>query len=282
MIKNIFKKIYRSIIELLPPKLSIVIQFLRRLHRLPNLANPRSFNEKIQKLKLTPPTDDMVRFSSKSLVKPIIAEILGADWVIPSYWQGQYLPPREERLWPVPFVIKASHASGWNRFVITSKDCDWDLIERDCKLWDRPFEPFLYETWYNLSPREIVVEPYLGEIASLPLDFKFFVFNGNVEWIQVDTDRATSHKRVFFDRKWNRAPFNIEYPIETREIAQPIYLEEMISAAETIGKRFKFVRVDLYELENGPKFGEATFAPGSGYERFSPPAFDLQFGQLWR
>jgi hypothetical protein len=55
----------------------------------------------------------------------------------------------------------------------------------------------------------------------------------------------------------------------------------MIDAAEKIGGAFEFVRVDLYDLEEGPKFGEATFAPGSGYEKFSPPQYDEILGRAW-
>jgi hypothetical protein len=41
------------------------------------------------------------------------------------------------------------------------------------------------------------------------------------------------------------------------------------------------VRVDLYDLPDGLKFGEMTFAPHSGFAPFKPRRFDFIFGTLW-
>jgi hypothetical protein len=121
-------------------------------------------------------------------------------------------------------------------------------------------------------------------------DYKLFVFGGRAEFIQVDTDRATDHKRVFYNRDWIRQAFTISfrhkdgslwYPLETREIERPRHLAEMMDAAEKLGSGFNFVRVDLYDLDSGPKFGEMTFAPGAGCESFHPVAYDRIFGELW-
>jgi hypothetical protein len=43
-----------------------------------------------------------------------------------------------------------------------------------------------------------------------------------------------------------------------------------------------FVRVDFYEIKASPLFGEMTYYPGSGCERFDPPEFDRNVGRLWR
>jgi hypothetical protein len=114
-----------------------------------------------------------------------------------------------------------------------------------------------------------------------PKDYKFYVFHGQVRFVQVDTDRFTSHRRCFYDRDWKRCPFSLEYPIETRELERPLHLSQMVEAAEKLSNGFDFVRVDLYELEYGPKFGEMTFAPEAGYGKFSPVEYDLVLGEMW-
>jgi hypothetical protein len=143
---------------------------------------------------------------------------------------------------------------------------------------------FWQENWYNEMERQIVVEPLIGDPspgASL-IDYKFFVFGGRAEFIEVDTDRNNSHRRVFYDRNWKRQPFGLKYPLETREIVHPRHLAEMLEAAEKLGSEFSFARVDFYDLDNGPKFGEITFAPGSGYLPFHPASYDRVFGDLWK
>ncbi len=51
-----------------------------------------------------------------------------------------------------------------------------------------------------------------------------------------------------------------------------------MEAAELLGKDFPFVRVDLYDCGNEPRFGELTFWPEGGLCRFSPASYDAELG----
>ena len=55
----------------------------------------------------------------------------------------------------------------------------------------------------------------------------------------------------------------------------------MIQAAEILSEDISFVRVDFYEINNLPRFGEMTFYPESGWGKFMPPEFDRKIGELW-
>ena len=55
----------------------------------------------------------------------------------------------------------------------------------------------------------------------------------------------------------------------------------MIASAETLAAGFDFVRVDLYEIDGRPLFGEMTFYPGSGLDRFAPVTLDDRMGRDW-
>ena len=55
----------------------------------------------------------------------------------------------------------------------------------------------------------------------------------------------------------------------------------MIDAASRLGRDFDFVRVDLYAIAGEPRFGELTFYPGSGLDRFSPDSLDTMLGERW-
>ena len=56
----------------------------------------------------------------------------------------------------------------------------------------------------------------------------------------------------------------------------------MIRAAESLAEDFEFVRVDFYEIDGQPKFGEMTFYPDGGIGKFRPDFYDLKFGELWK
>lgn len=108
------------------------------------------------------------------------------------------------------------------------------------------------------------------------------MFSGRVHIIQVDTDRFTNHTRTLYTPDWTYIDASLKYP-KGNPVAKPEHLYDLIAAAERLGKGFDFVRVDLYSLPDRPViFGELTFAPGSGYERFSPQKVDRWLGAKWQ
>ena len=129
---------------------------------------------------------------------------------------------------------------------------------------------------------QILVEPFMSMDKSVPTDYKFYVFHGEPKYIQVDTDRECGHRMVFFDAKWSKAPFVISYPNESRPVARPKSLEQMLDAAARLGRDFSFVRVDFYEIDGKPYIGELTFFPGSGGGKFIPSEYDEILGSHWK
>lgn len=247
----------------------------------PNILAPKTFNEKIQRRKLFDRDPRYPQRVDKIEVKNFVRSKLGDGWTTPTIWYGTELPPTSERTWPIPFVIKGSHGSGMNVFV--RKELDWPKIERLCRQWLRETYGAWGREWvYTAIQPRLLVEPFIGEMADLPIDYKLWTFHGRVEFIQVDTDRESAHKRTMFDRNWNRLPFAIAYPIDPRDIRRPTSLATMIEAAETLSESVPFVRADMYEINSKPLFGELTYYPGSGWERFEPAQYDCVVGDMWR
>lgn len=279
LIKKVAIRAYRISLGLLPVRAAAVIEFRRKRGRWPNIGNPRTFSEKIQWRKIYGDQATYTKLADKAAVKAHVRDVLGDRFVIPTVWEGKELPRHLPSDWPIPFIIKANHGSGMNQFIRDS-GADWRKIDKICRKWMRtPYRKYLGERFYSAIKRKLLVEPV---IADSPMDYKFYVFDGKAEYVHVDTGRFTEHKRCFFDRHWNRLPFSLEYPIDENEISRPPHLSEMIAAAEKLGSGLDFVRIDFYDLPDGPKFGEMTFAPGSGYESFDPPEYDSILGHHWR
>jgi hypothetical protein len=273
---------FEASIRALPVGLSLRLQYRRAHGYFPHVSNPATFSEKIQYRKLYEDTSRFSAYADKVAAKGLVGRILGEDFIIPTLWTGKQLPAEPDEAWPIPFVVKANHTSGWNVFVRDLATTDWHAVRRQTAWWPRvPFAAHLHESWYRRIDPLILIEPMVGDGIAPPDDYKFYVFHGRVRYIQVDTGRFSEHRRVIFDREWRRQPFGILYPIETREVKRPRHLEEMIAAAEKLGRDFSFVRADFYDLEEGPKFGELTFAPESGFGRFSPTQYDRVLGDLW-
>ncbi len=56
----------------------------------------------------------------------------------------------------------------------------------------------------------------------------------------------------------------------------------MLLGVEMLSENVSFVRVDLYEINSKPLFGELTYYPESGWGRFIPGEFDRVVGDMWR
>jgi hypothetical protein len=281
-LKILAKRLWDGFLTALPSRAAITVEFLAYHHRLPHLDHPRTFNEKIAQRKLRDRDPRLPVLADKVLAKREVARLLGPEWVIPTVWSGNRLPPRAERRWPIPYVLKASHASGWNLFVLSEADQNWDAIEATVEQWlHRTYGRHAHEWLYTEMKAGLLVEPFLGTANVAPPDYKFLVFAGRTAYIQVDLGRMQTHRQLFYDTNWSRQRFEYLCPWTDEEAPPPRSLARMIDAANTLGAGFPFVRVDLYEIEGKPYFGELTFYPNSGRYAFKPESAELELGRLW-
>ena len=255
-------------------RLRINLTYGWRHRRLPCLARPTLFTELVQARKLHDRDPRLPSMADKVAVKSFVLQRLGPDWVTPTLWQGAELP--DQPVWPLPFVVKSRHGCNQRAFVRTGTE-DWPGIRAASRRWMRkPYGRWLDEWLYRDIERGLLVEPFVGEGRALPVDYKFYVFGGRVAFIQVHLEREHAHRWILFDRAWRTVSTDRE-----QAPPPPPCLSAMIAAAEALGRDFDFVRTDFYEVDGSPRFGEMTFYPGSGLDRFDPPALDAIMGRLW-
>lgn len=253
-------------------------------HRKLNLENPESFNEKIQWLKLYDHNGEYVKMVDKCDVKPYVASIIGAEYIIPNV--GGPWNRFDEINWgdlPERFVLKCTHNSGTGVAVITDK------TKIDQKKLGKQFEQnlksnFFYaeREWpYKLVKPRIIAEQFISDDSEGQLkDYKVHVFDGKAQIIQVDFDRFKGHKRNLYDRNWNYIPAEIEYPTHPEIlIEKPHKLEKLIKLAEKLSAGIPYVRVDFYIVGEQIYFGEMTFYHGGGLERIVPEELNRQMGE---
>lgn len=249
--------------------------YLVRHQKRVNLDSPTTFNELVQRRKLQNRDMRMVTLADKVTAKAHAAGVLGHEWVIPTIWHGAALPEQPD--WARPFVIKPRHGCNQNIY-IRDGDVDWNEVRARTEPWGRKaYGRWLDEWLYAQIPRGILVEPFVGENGQLPIDYKIFVFGGVASHVQVHLEREKGHRWIVFDRYWNR----VSAQTADADPACPKSLREMLNAAETLARGFDFVRCDFYEIGGKPLFGEMTFYPGSGLDKFNPVTLDAEFGRYW-
>ncbi len=139
----------------------------------------------------------------------------------------------------------------------------------------QPYGKWLDEWAYRDVPRGVIIEPLLQPDQELPLDYKIYVFGGRATHVQLHLDRARSHRWILHDRDWT--------PLAGRDGAQPPpqSLTAMLDAAEQLARGHQFLRVDFYEIDQRPVFGEFCLYPGSGLDPFAQDWMDFELGSLW-
>jgi hypothetical protein len=256
-------------------RLRVNLTYRWRHGRWPDLSNPTTFTELLQHRKLHDRDSRMPVLADKVRAKIFAAERLGPDWIIPTLWHGTALPAAPA--WPAPFVVKSRHGCNQRAFVRTGTE-DWQAIRRLAARWmATSYGGWLDEWAYSQIPRGILVEPFVGEHGTLPVDWKIYVFGGRACFVQVHLERETHHRWIVMDRNWDR----VSAPTRDADPAPPSSLSRMLEAAETLATGFDFVRVDFYEIVGKSLFGEMTFYPGSGLDPFDPVGLDGVMGEAW-
>ena len=261
----------------LSDKLYLDIYYRLIFGRKIDFKNPKSFNEKLQWLKLNDRKPYYTDLVDKFEAKRIVSDIIGEQYIIPTI--GIYDSWDEINIQEIKegFVIKCTHNSG---NVIICPEVDKINYNETRKIIKKSLRQNFFKIgrewpYKNVRPR-IIVEKYLADNVN---DYKFFCFNGVVKCCMVCTERKTELKVTFFDIDWNIMPFIRKYRNDDSvKILKPKCLSEMIDIARKLSENIPFVRVDLYEINEKVYFGEMTFYPGCGFERFTPEEWDYTFG----
>lgn len=277
--------------RILPDSLFLSLLYKRIHGKLPDLKNPSGLNEKILWLKLHEKGDLMTDCADKYKVRDYVKKVVGEKYLIPLIMETkdpEKITP--ECLPKYPFIIKTNHNSGGNQIIYDKSMINYQQLHSQLtKLLKHNFYYITKEYQYKNIERRIIVEKLLvDENNSLPMDYKFHCFNGAVQFIQLDIDRFTNHKRNFYDPRWNLLPFTW-CPLEKgipiwgntdKLLKAPEKLDEMIQVAQQLSAPFRYARIDLYYFKEHVFFGEITFHHGSGNEVFLPSYFDIIYGQL--
>jgi len=83
-------------------RLKVLYHYLRKVRRLPDLAHPRTFTEKVQVAKLTWRSPRMVALADKVEAKKVVTELLGPDWVTPNLFAGRACRSARRATGPFP------------------------------------------------------------------------------------------------------------------------------------------------------------------------------------
>lgn len=246
----------------------------------PDLEHPKTFNEKLNWLKLHDRKPLYTRIVDKYEVKQYVAEKIGPEYVVPVIagpWDS--VDEIDFDALPERFVLKCTHDSGG--VVICRDKASFDREAAKAKLGKALRRNYYWSNrewpYKDVKPR-VFAEQYLEDESGELRDYKVMCFNGVPRLIQVHKGRFMTHTQDFYDPDWNLLPITQELPSSGARTPRPACLEEMLRLSRILAADFVQIRVDWYLLGERLYLGELTFFDGAGYADFEPASYNRIVG----
>lgn len=256
------------------PTLNTKAYYCRKFGKKLELKDPKTFNEKILKLKLEDYNNNPIvkQCADKYLVRDYIEKLGCGELLVPLI--AAYDSPDKINWESLPerFAMKWNFGCGFNIICNDKSQLHKETVIEQMKKWGGQSDYYLShsEMQYQDVEKKIIVEKFLDAGKDkLPEDYKFYCMNGKCKTILVCKERVIGKKAKYFfmSPEWTMYPYSreaIENPNE--EIPKPNCIKEAIDYAEKLSSAFPFVRVDLYLIGEKIYFGELTFTPAAGMD----------------
>lgn len=248
-----------------------------------NLKEPRTFNEKLQWLKLYnyPKDPRVIQCTDKYRVRNYLTEHDCAKYLNELIGVWEDVRDIDWTSLPDRFAIKCNHGCAYNIICGDRTTFDTKAATKQLKRWMKEdFSLYNCEVHYHYIKPKIICERYIEtDDGFFPIDYKFFCFNGEPRFIGVFIDRDIKLHRVFLDLEWNPLTYAKDGS-EGIVLKKPKCYDEMLRVVRKLCREFTFVRVDLYAIGNRVVFGELTFTPTGGLADFFNIEADLAIGEM--
>lgn len=194
---------------LIPDKPYLQLMYWLNMGKKLDLKNPKTFNEKLQWLKLYNHNPAYTVMVDKVKAKEYVAKLIGEEHIIPTL--GVWDDPDDIDFDALPnqFVLKCNHNSGTGMCICRDKSkLDIEKVKAELRKGLKENYFMRWREWpYKNVPRKILAEKFMvdteqnketitkGKLEELN-DYKIFCFNGEPKVLFVASDRAN---KVCFD-----------------------------------------------------------------------------------
>ena len=248
-----------------------------------DLKDPKTYNEKLQWLKLYDRNPEYSKMVDKYEAKLYVAEKIGEEYIIPTFGVWDNFDEIDFDKLPNQFVLKCTHDCGG--LVICKDKSKLDINEAREKINNCLKKEYFWGSreWpYRAVKPRIIAEAYMEDEKTGELrDYKFFSFDGEAKVMFIASERqkeGAETKFDFFDMDYNHLPFTNGHPNADVLPEKPATFEKMAELAGKLSVGIPQVRVDFYDVNGHIYFGELTFSHWGGIVPFDPEEWDSIMG----
>ncbi|MGH4140380.1 ATP-grasp fold amidoligase family protein [Clostridium sp.] len=275
-----------NILYIMSPKTELKLMFyLKHGYKL-NLDNPKTYNEKLNWIKLYYHNELMPVCADKYAVRQYVNDCGCGDILNDLLWEGFDASEIPFDDLPKQFVIKVTHGSGNNIICKNKDELNKEKTRKQLNKWlKNKYLPCYGEWFYGVVKPRIIIETFLCENnLNIPEDYKMFYFNNKegaegVGVTAIYSDKFINQNSTLYDAEWNILSdvFFDNLP-NNNLFEKPELYEKMIDYAKILSFPFPHVRVDFYVIREKIYFGELTFINGAGFDKITPHSFDEIMG----
>ena len=261
-------------------------EYIKRIFKLEmgyelDLEHPKTYNEKLQWLKLYDRRPEYTIMVDKYESKLYVAKQIGEQYTISTFGVWNSFDEIDFESLPNQFVLKTTH------------DCGGVVICKDKSTFDKKaakkfLEKHLAQQYFyhcrewpykDVKPR-IIAEQFLEDMDEL-VEYKMFCFGGDVKMVLVCKGQAHGAGRTndYCDVTLQRFPFVSLNPNSTGTLEMPEKMQELLDIARKLSAGIPQVRVDTYLADGKIYIGELTFFHNGGTGKFEPSIWDEKLGE---
>ena len=242
-----------------------------------NLDNPKTIQDKLCWLNIYDTNPLKVKCADKIKIHDYCKDVLGEDICVPIIKVYNNVSEINWDELPNQFVMKCNHGSGMN--IICTDKSKLNKVDAINKLnrWMKDDFAFRngFEAHYHDIEHKIFVETILGNGDIM--DYKFWCFNGEPKLWTINNGNGHGDIMYYY---MDGSKCNLYGVKDNESYQKPRRFQEMVNYANLLSNRFKFVRVDFYEIDGRVFLGELTFTPGAMAFKYKNDDDNIKVGSL--
>ena len=253
-----------------------------------NLEAPKTFNEKLQWLKLYDRRPEYTIMVDKYSVKKYVADKIGEEYIIPTLGVWDNPDDIDFDALPDRFVLKCNHNSGLGMYICKDKSkLDIEKVKAELRKGLAQDYYLTGREWpYKNVSRKIIAEEYIEDKGkAVPEDYKVYCINGKPLYIVVFHNRFNDSEELsetVYNTSWQPQHISLDEHFKVSDIVEPVpeCLDKMLEFAKMLSTNMSQSRIDFYVVNNRLYFGEITLYTASGFQKMIPESLDYELGKL--
>lgn len=252
-----------------------------------NKKECKTIQDKIRWLNVNNLTELKVQCADKILVKDYANKILGYEICPKTYSIYNSFDDINIDELPNSFVLKMNNGCAKNIYCYDKSTFNLNKYENTIKEWFKII-PGIKTKEYQYSgiiPKIFAEELLIKSNNESLIDYRFWCFNNKIKLISVNDEHGWGITS-YFDKDfiplnfYNKAHHNIN---KINKFTKPDNFNIMKTYVEQLSKPFKFVRIDMYNVNGKIYLGEMSFSPGGycfHFNDFNGKSLDEYYGNL--